>query len=100
MKKETSFVFTGDIGFDKYMDGKWNAPDLLSKDVLDFLHSADHVVINVEGPVADLQNNNDTEGAGQLIHTMNPSATKVFEKMGADIWNICNNFNSFTFTKF
>ena len=91
MKKETSFVFTGDIGFDKYMDGKWDDPDLLSKEVLDFLHSADHVVINVEGPVADFQKNNETEGARQLIHTMNPSATKVFEKMGADIWNICNN---------
>ncbi len=23
MKKKSSFVFTGDIGFDKYMDKKW-----------------------------------------------------------------------------
>ena len=91
MKKETSFVFTGDIGFDKYMDRKWDDPNLLSQDVFDFLHSADHVVINVEGPIADLQQDNVKEGARQLIHTMNPSATKVFEKMGADIWNICNN---------
>jgi len=91
MKKETSFVFTGDIGFDKYMDGKWEDPELLSGDILEFLHSSDHVVINVEGPVADFQNNTETEGAKQLLHTMNPAATKVFEKMHADIWNICNN---------
>lgn len=91
MKKEISVVFTGDIGFDKYMDGKWDDPNLISRDIFDFLHSADHVVINVEGPIADFQKNNHTEGTRQLIHTMNPSATKVFEKMGADIWNICNN---------
>ena len=40
---KTSIVFTGDIGFDRYMDRKWEDPELLSQSVLDFFHSADHV---------------------------------------------------------
>ena len=91
MKKESSFVFTGDIGFDKYMDGKWEDESLLSDEVLDFLRSGDHVVINVEGPVADSLQSVDKNGVLQLKHTMNPAATKVFDRIGADIWNICNN---------
>ncbi len=91
MKKETSLVFTGDIGFDKYMDGKWDDPDLLSKEVLDFLHSGDHVVVNVEGPIAENVENNEKSGVRQLLHTMNPKAIKVLNNMQADIWNICNN---------
>ena len=45
------------------MDGKWN----------------DEGVISAE--------------TGALVpkHTMNPGAVRVFEKMHADIWNICNN---------
>ncbi len=91
MKKESSFVFTGDIGFDKYMDGKWNDESLLSDEIIDFIRSGDHVVINVEGPVADSTENLDKNGVLQLKHTMNPAATKVFDRIGADIWNICNN---------
>ena len=91
MKKETSLVFTGDIGFDKYMDGKWDDPQLLSKEVLDFLHSGDHVVVNVEGPIAENVENNEQNGVRQLLHTMNPKAIKVLNNMHADIWNICNN---------
>ncbi len=48
---ETSLIFTGDIGFDKYMDGKWEDENLLSPEILHFLHSADHVIANVEGPL-------------------------------------------------
>ena len=91
MKKESSFVFTGDIGFDKYMDGKWNDESLLSDEIIDFLRSGDHVVINVEGPIAHSAETFDKNGTAQLKHTMNPEATKVFDKIGADIWNICNN---------
>jgi len=91
MKKETSIVFTGDIGFDKYMYGKWDDPKLLSEDILAFLHSADHVVANVEGPIADAVSNNETTGVKQLLHTMDPAATGVLKRMHADIWNICNN---------
>lgn len=91
MKKESSFVFTGDIGFDKYMDGKWDDESLLSDEIIDFLRSGDHVVINVEGPVADSVESLDKNGVLQLKHTMNPAATKVFDRIGADVWNICNN---------
>lgn len=90
MKKETSLVFTGDIGFDKYMDGKWDDPELLSKDVLDYLHSGDHVIANVEGALMDKPHDS-KDGVAQLIHCMNPKATKVLDAMHADIWNLCNN---------
>ena len=36
-KKNCSIAFTGDIGFDRYMDKRWTDPKLLSKEVLDFL---------------------------------------------------------------
>ena len=38
-KETTSIVFTGDIGFDKYMFGQWDDENLLSDEVLKFLHS-------------------------------------------------------------
>lgn len=91
MKKETSLIFTGDIGFDRYMLGQWNDDELLSKDVIDFLHSADHVIANVEGPVAEAETNTVKDGAQQLLHTIDPAAVKVLKNMHADIWNICNN---------
>ena len=91
MKKQTSIVFTGDIGFDRYMYGKWDDEQLISADVLDFLHSADHVVANVEGPIAPIEQNTTQGGVQQLLHTIDPAAIKVLKNMNADIWNICNN---------
>ena len=91
MKNETSLVFTGDIGFDKYMYGKWEDPELISKELLDFMGSAEHIVVNVEGPIADAKANTDTKGTQQLLHTIDPAATKVLKNINADIWNICNN---------
>ena len=32
MKTKSSIVFTGDIGFDRYMYGKWNDENLLSRE--------------------------------------------------------------------
>ena len=91
MKEKTSLVFTGDIGFDRYMYEKWDDENLLSDEILDFLHSADHVIPNVEGPVAEAQQNTTQSGVQQLLHTIDPRAVKVLNKMKADIWNICNN---------
>lgn len=91
MKDKTSLVFTGDIGFDRYMYGKWDDETLLSSEVLDFLHSADHVIANVEGPVAEAPQNTTQSGVQQLLHTIDPAAIKVLKNMKADIWNICNN---------
>lgn len=91
MKQETSLVFTGDIGFDRYMDHQWEDPALIAEEVLSYLHSADHVIANVEGPLVDQASNQATEGTVQLLHTMNPRAVGVLEAMHADIWNLCNN---------
>ena len=91
MKEKTSLVFTGDIGFDRYMYEKWNDENLLDRDILDFLHSADHVIPNVEGPVAEAAQNTTQSGVQQLLHTIDPRAVRVLNKMKADIWNICNN---------
>ena len=91
MKNKTSLVFTGDTGFDRYMYKKWDDEDLLSSEILDFLHSADHVIPNVEGPVAEAEQNTIQSGTAQLLHTIDPAAVKVLNNMKADIWNICNN---------
>lgn len=91
MKEKSSIVFTGDVGFDRYMYGKWNDEELISSEILEFLHSADHVVTNVEGPVANAEQNTTTSGVQQLLHTIDPAAVKVLKNMKADIWNICNN---------
>ena len=91
MKNKSTLVFTGDIGFDRYMYGKWDDEELISEEILDFLHSADHVIPNVEGPVANAEQNTTQSGVQQLLHTIDPKAVKVLNKMGADIWNICNN---------
>ncbi len=55
MGKKTSIVFTGDIGFDRYMDKKWEDDALLSPEILDFFHSAHHVVANVEGALINAE---------------------------------------------
>ena len=91
MGREVSLVFTGDVGFDKYLHGKWDDPELISDEVLDFMRGADHVIVNVEGPIAPLPENSEKDGAAQLLHTMDPGAIGVFNRVGADIWCICNN---------
>ena len=91
MKNETSLIFTGDIGFDKYMDGKWKDTELLSKEVKEFLKDTDHLIINVEGPLVDTKKATDAKGVAALVHGMNPECADFFEKIGADVWNICNN---------
>lgn len=91
MKKELSLVFTGDIGFDKYMDHMWEDENLLAPEILAFLHSGDHVIANVEGPLVENIKQEANTGVQQLLHTMDPKAITVLNKMHADIWNICNN---------
>ena len=86
--KKTSIVFTGDIGFDRYMDKRWEDKNLLSKPVLDFFHSADHTVANVEGALIDAV---DDGSRGVFFHSMSPAAACVLKDMHADIWSIGNN---------
>ena len=87
-KKKTSIVFTGDIGFDRYMDRKWEDENLLAAEVLDFFRSGDHTCANVEGALTDAA---DDGSRGIFFHSMDPEATGVLQKIGADIWSIGNN---------
>lgn len=91
MIDKTSLIFTGDIGFDKYMDKMWKDDNLVSDEVLSYLKSADHLVINVEGPLSSGETGSSETGAKALIHSMDPQVASFFDKIGADVWNICNN---------
>ena len=90
-KNSTSIIFTGDIGFDKYMDHKWEDENFIACDVLGYLKSSDHLVINVEGPLSKQEKIVRENGVTALTHSMDPAAADFFEKLGADIWNINNN---------
>lgn len=87
----SSLVFTGDIGFDKYMDKRWEDKNLLSDEVRSFLSSGDHLIVNVEGPLYERKEEAATSGVLSLIHSMDPKVGDFLEEIGADIWNICNN---------
>ena len=87
----TSLIFTGDIGFDKYMDKRWEDENLLSDEVRTFLSSGDHLIVNVEGPLYERNRIDATTGALSLVHSMDPKVGDFLEGIGADIWNICNN---------
>ena len=92
MAKETTIAFTGDIGFDKYMHRRWNDEKLVSDEALTFLRSADHLVINVEGPLTRRRKVAGVTGAAATLkHSIHPNAVRFFERLGADVWNICNN---------
>ncbi len=87
----TSIVFAGDIGFDHYMDQKWKDENLLDKEVLEFLHSGEHVCVNVEGALSNGSKKIAPNGVAALTHSMSPEVTVFLNKIKADIWNICNN---------
>ncbi len=88
----STIVFTGDIGFDKYMSGKWADSSLLAPDVASFVRSGDHLVVNVEGPLYDGSISTNAKGsAANLVHSMDPRVASFLTGIGADIWNICNN---------
>lgn len=88
---ETSLIFTGDIGFDKYMNKRWEDENLLSDDVRAFLTSGDHLIVNVEGPLYERKVEEATTGALSLVHSMDPKVGDFLKGINADIWNICNN---------
>ncbi|MBQ2184268.1 MAG: CapA family protein [Lachnospiraceae bacterium] len=87
----TSLIFTGDIGFDKYMDKRWEDENLLSDEVRTFLSSGDHLIVNVEGPLFERNQIDATTGALSLVHSMDPKVGDFLQSIGTDIWNICNN---------
>lgn len=87
----SELVFTGDIGFDKYMDHRWEDDNLVSGEVLEFLKSGDHLIINVEGPLSKQEKIIKPNGVAALTHSMDPAVADFFDKIGADVWNINNN---------
>ena len=87
-KDKTSVIFTGDIGFDRYMARRWEDEKLLDDETLAFFRSADHVAANVEGALIDAV---DDGSRGVFFHSMDPAAACLLEKIGADIWCIGNN---------
>lgn len=87
----TTITFTGDIGFDKYMNGKWADEELLSSAILDFIKDTDHLVVNVEGPLSEGEKQIKEGAVISLTHSMDPRAVTFLNGIGADIWNICNN---------
>lgn len=89
--KSTTLIFTGDIGFDKYMDRRWEDSNLVSGEIMEYLHSSDHVIINVEGPLSKQEKIIKENGVAALTHSMDPSVADFFDKISADIWNINNN---------
>ena len=87
-KDKTSIVFTGDIGFDRYMARRWEDEGLLDEKLLSFFRSADHVAANVEGALIDAV---DDGSRGVFFHSMDPAAVSLLQKIGADLWCIGNN---------
>ena len=88
-ENDVSLVFTGDIGFDRYMADRWQDDDLLSSEITKFLHSGDHVIANVEGALM----NADRKGGRSdgFFHAMDPKVAVFLDRIHADIWNIGNN---------
>ena len=70
--------------------------------MLKFLRNTDHLIVNVEGPLsagnkpADTSTKDGKSGAAGLAatlkHSMDPKVADFLKgRLGADIWNICNN---------
>ena len=91
MKSTTTLAFTGDIGFDHYMQNKWEDEELIDPALLDILTSSDHVIANVEGPLAGEDAVRVKAAEMRLMHTIDPKAVVVLKKIHADIWNLANN---------
>lgn len=91
MKEKSRLIFTGDIGFDSYMEGRFTDPKILTPEVLAFLHGGDHVVANVEGALIDQSEAVDFHDKKAFFHTMDPGAVQFLKLIRADIWNFANN---------
>ena len=91
MKEATTLAFTGDIGFDHYMQNKWEDENLIDPSLLDILTTSDHVIANVEGPLAGEDAVRVKAAEMRLMHTIDPRAVVVLQKIHADIWNLANN---------
>ncbi len=91
MKTCTTLAFTGDIGFDHYMQKKWEDDALLSPQIIALLAASDHVIANIEGPLVPSDAPRMQAAETRLMHTIDPKAVRVFAAMHADIWCLVNN---------
>ncbi len=82
-----SIAFTGDVSFSKYMKDAWMREDLLDRNITEFLHSADHVVANVECTLSDA-----IATGGGLKHSSDPKAGAfIRDRLNSRIWSLANN---------
>lgn len=91
LNNKTALVFTGDIGFDHYMENRWKDDNLLDREVKDFILDSDHVITNVEGPLSEGDKKMRDNSVAALMHSMDPGVTHFLTGIKSDIWNICNN---------
>ena len=91
MQDKTSIVWTGDIGFDHYMENRWEDANFLDPEVYAFLTNTDHLVVNVEGALSCGDKKMQANSVAALMHSMDPKVSEFLKYINADIWNIANN---------
>lgn len=91
MKEKTTLIFTGDIGFDHYMEDRFKDENFLSPAITEYLKSADHVITNVEGALSLGEKNASANAVVSLLHSMNPEVATFLQNINSDIWNLANN---------
>ncbi len=70
---------------------KWEDENLIDPKLVKTLTSSDHVIANVEGALVGDEIAKVKAAEMRLMHTINPKATVVLERIHADIWNLANN---------
>lgn len=91
LKNKTTLTFTGDIGFDKYMDKRWEDKEFLDSSVLRFIKNSKHVIANVEGALSKGSKQPAANSVTALMHSMDPAVVDFLKLIKADIWNLANN---------
>ena len=85
--KNVTVGFTGDMTFTKYFGDGTPPADYLSKEVREFLTTANHFVCNLEGPLTKRKKIRDSD----YLHSSAPEMAEYLPKLGLDIWNLANN---------
>ncbi len=91
MSNTLTLTFTGDIGFDHYMENRFKDENLLSEDVKDFLLSSNHLIVNVEGALSDSKITLPKNGVAALAHSMPAGVIDFLHSIHADILSLANN---------
>ena len=83
--KETSVAFTGDIAFSQYYKDRFDDPELVGRELADFLSGADYGVFNVEGALCT------PKEKGTFLHSSDPRCAEQIKRLHGNIWNLANN---------